>query len=169
MSEEPMDSPVSPGKGSGRLLAILLWLSLVSGTIIAILSLVEEICLARACRDTLSFTLFGIGLGWVGVAYFGIVLIVLALRGRSAGIRLLLEALVFAGIGTELRLLWIQKFVIGAWCPFCVSIACTVCTAAMLLILENLRVARSQVQPVKYFIGWLALMLPMAGLGLVIA
>ncbi|MBK5276557.1 MAG: vitamin K epoxide reductase family protein [Desulfuromonadales bacterium] len=164
-----MDNTVSPGKSSGRLLAILLWISLVSGCVIAVLSLIEEICLAQACRDTLSFTFFGFSLGWVGVAYFGLILMVLALRNRFTPMRLLLSALVFSGIGTEFRLLWIQKFIIGAWCPFCVSIACTLFVAATLLILENLQLSRSREQSGKCFLTWLALMLPMTGIGFVVA
>lgn len=164
-----MNSAVSTGNGPGRLLKILLWLSLSAGLLIAIASLIEEICMVQACRDTLSFTLFGIGLGWIGVAYFVLLLTVLALRGRFPFLSLLLDALVFTGIGTEFRLLWIQKFIIGAWCPFCVSIACALFAAALLLILENRRVSQSQVRSGKSFSVWLALMLSMTGLGLAVA
>jgi hypothetical protein len=164
-----MNSTAATNNGTDRLLTTLLWLSLSAGCVIAVLSLVEEICMVKACRDTLSFTFLGIGLGWIGVAYFGLLLTVLALRNRFSPLRLLLDCLVFAGIGTELRLLWIQKFVIGAWCPFCVSIACALFVASLLLILENCRSARSQVQSLKYLLGWLGLMLPMAGLGLAVA
>jgi uncharacterized membrane protein len=167
--EVAMNSTVSIEKGPDRLLKILLWLSLSAGCVIAVLSLVEEICMVQACRDTLSFTFFGIGLGWIGVAYFGLLLTVLALRNRLNPMRLLLAALVFAGIGTEFRLLWIQKFIIGSWCPFCVSIACTLFAAALLLILESRRAAQVQVRPGKNFLAWLALMLPMTGIGLVVA
>lgn len=164
-----MNGTVSPVKNSDRLLAILLWISLVSGCVIAVLSLIEEICLAQACKDTLSFTFFGISLGWVGVAYFGLILTVLSLRKRSSWIRLFLDALIFAGIGVEFRLLWIQKFIIGAWCPFCVSIAGMVSVAAILLIVENLRLKRSHEGPVKNFLAWLGLMLPMTAIGLAVA
>jgi hypothetical protein len=164
-----MNSAVPPAKDSGRLLTVLLWLSLTAGCVISVLSLIEELCLVQACRDTLSFTLFGVGLGWVGAGYFGGLLMLLALRTRFPLLGLLLAAMVFAGIGAEFRLLWIQKFIIGAWCPFCVSIACTVFTAAFLLLLETLRAARAQVQTLKYLTGWLALMSPMAGFGLAAA
>jgi uncharacterized membrane protein len=164
-----MNSTATAENGSGRLLTLLLWLSLTAGCVIAVLSLVEEICMVKACRDTLSFTFLGIGLGWIGVAYFGLLLTVLALRHRFSLLRLLLDCLVFTGIGTELRLLWIQKFIIGAWCPFCVSIACTLFIASFLLTVENCRAAQFQGQPLKYFLGWLGLMLPMAGIGLAVA
>lgn len=164
-----MSDTMPAGENTGRLLTILLWISLIAGCGIAVLSLIEEICLARACRDTLSFTFFGIGLGWVGIAYFAALLAVLALRRRLPLLELLLAALVFAGVGAEFRLLWIQKFIIGAWCPFCVSIAVTVFTAAILLVLDTLRVARTKAQSVKFFIGWLGVMLPVSALGLSVA
>jgi len=167
--EDMMSDSMTAGENPGRLLTILLWISLVAGCGIAIVSLIEEICLARACRDTLSFTFFGISLGWVGIVYFGTLLTVLALRRRLPVLELLLASLVFAGVGAEFRLLWIQKFIIGAWCPFCVSIAGTVFTAAVLLFLDTLRVARARVQSVKYVVGWLGVMLPMSVLGLAVA
>jgi hypothetical protein len=92
---------------------ILLWFAVSTGWLVSTFSVIEEMCMVSACRDTASFTLFGLNMGWFGIGYFSLLLVVLWLRRKDCRLDLLLSALVFSGIGAEFRLLWIQKFIIG--------------------------------------------------------
>jgi len=157
------------GTGYRRIMSILLWLSLTMGWVVSIFSVVQELCLATACSDAASFTLFGAGMGWFGIAYFSLLLLVLWLRPKNCVLNWALAAIVFSGIGAEFRLLWIQKYIIGGWCPLCVTICCALFFAAALLLIENVQVARSGERRGKRFLGWLALMAAMVAIGLSIA
>ena len=129
--------------GYNRTISILLWITVSAGLAVSTFTVIEEMCLATACRDTASFTIFGAGMGWFGIAYFVLILMSLWLRKKIYGMDWGLNALVFAGIGAELRLLWIQKYIIGSWCPLCVTICCTLLVTGILLLIEKVRTAGS--------------------------
>ena len=155
-----LDVPYSAGYRRAR--SILLWVAISTGWLVSIFSVIEELCLATACRDTASFTIFGANMGWFGIAYFSLLLILLWLRKSVYRLDQALAAMVFAGLGAELRLLWIQKYVIGSWCPLCVTICCALFIAAMLLVVERLQGGKS-------LLGWMAFMVAMIATGLAVA
>ena len=158
-----------PGAGSRRTLSILLWLALSTAWLVSIFSVIQELCMVSACRDTAVFTIFGLNMGWFGIAYFSLVLIVQWLRNKDFRLDWVFTALLFSGIGAELRLLWIQKYVIGGWCPLCVTICCALFVAALLLVVEKVQGA-GPVQGRGWSLpGWLALSLAMGASGLAIA
>jgi hypothetical protein len=126
-------------------------------------------CLATACSDAASFTLFGVGLGQFGIVYFSAILLLLWLRKKVYWSSWLLTAMVFSGIGAELRLLWIQKYIIGSWCPLCVTICAALFCTAMLLVIEKIRSTEAGPGRGKALIGWLALVSIMAAIGLAVA
>ena len=169
MHPESGRQDLPPGAGCRRALPILLWLAVSTGWLVSIFSVIQEMCMVSACRDVAVFTVFGLNMGWFGIAYFSLVLIVLWLRNKDSRMDRLFSALLFCGIGAELRLLWIQKFVIGGWCPLCVTICCALFAAAILLVVENLQGAGSVQGRVKNLPGFLALMLAMTAAGLSIA
>lgn len=156
------DGPAAPG--SGRTVSILLWLALSTCWLVAVFSVVEEMCLATACRDTAAFTVFGFNMGWFGIGNFSLILLLLRLRRKSIRVDLLLSALVFAGVGAEFRLLWIQKYIIGAWCPLCVTICCALFIAAGVLVCEKVRSESG-----KRLAGWAGLVTVMSAVGLAVA
>lgn len=162
-------SDASAGAGYRRIMSILLWLSLSTGWLVSIFSVIEELCLATACSDAASFTFFGIGMGWFGIAYFSTILLVLWLRKKVCLLQWALAAMVYSGIGAELRLLWIQKYVIGGWCPLCVTICCALIVAGILLLIENVQDAGSGEGRGKSLLGRLAFMAAMAAIGLAVA
>jgi hypothetical protein len=157
------------GTGYRRVMSILLWLSLITGWVVSIFSVIQELCLATACSDAASFTLFGAPMGWFGIAYFSLLLLLLWLRPKNSLLSWALAAIVFSGIGAEFRLLWIQKYIIGGWCPLCVTICCALFFAAALLLIENVQDARSGEGRGRTLLGWLALMTAMIAIGLSIA
>jgi len=126
-------------------------------------------CLATACSDAASFTLFGLGLGPFGIAYFSSLLLLLWLRTKVDVLNYLLAALVFSGIGAELRLLWIQKFIIGSWCPLCVSICVALFCAALLLLIEKIRSKEAGQGRGTSLLIWMALISVMMCIGLAVA
>jgi hypothetical protein len=160
---------VSINKGYRRTLSILLWLAVATGLAVSIFTLIEELCLATACSDAASFTFFGVGIGWFGIAYFSLILLLLWLRQKVYLLNLAFVAMVFSGIGAELRLLWIQKYIIGSWCPLCVTICCALFFAAMLLLIEKVQDAQSGRGGRKSLLGWLAFVIAMMAIGLAIA
>ncbi|MEI6703951.1 MAG: vitamin K epoxide reductase family protein [Deltaproteobacteria bacterium] len=156
----------TPGGGYRRILSILLWIALSTGLAVSIFTVVEELCLATACRDTASFTFFGLNMGWFGIAYFSFILILLWRRKSFYCLDWVLDAMIFSGIGAEFRLLWIQKYVIGSWCPLCVTICCSLFIAAVLLVIEKFQGAGSRGEKLP---GWTVFVLIMIATGLAIS
>ena len=152
-----------------RTMSILLWLAVSTGWLVSVFSVVEEMCLATACSDAASFTFFGVGMGLFGIAYFSLVLLLLWLRQKVYLLNLALAATVFAGIGAEFRLLWIQKYIIGSWCPLCVTICCALFFAAILLLVEKVQDAGSGQGRGKNLLGWLGFVIAMFAMGLAVA
>jgi hypothetical protein len=152
-----------------RTVSVLLWVSITTAWLVSIFSVIQELCLATACRDTVAFSFFGINLGWLGIAYFSLLLLLLWQRTGIVRLDWAVAALVFAGVGAEFRLLWIQKYIIGGWCPLCVSICCALFCAAVLLILEKKQGGEAEVADKKNLSIWLAAMAVLAALGLAIA
>ena len=157
------------GKGDRHVITILLWIALITGLVVSIFSLVEELCLSTACKDTASFTIFGVGMGWFGIAFFCFVLILLWLNKKVYGLDWVLAAIIFAGIGAEFRLLWIQKYIIGSWCPLCVTICCTMFSAGILMLVERVHLAGSVRGRGKSLSVWITFMAAMIAAGLTIA
>jgi hypothetical protein len=155
--------------GYRRTLSILLWLAVSACLAVSVFTLVEEMCLATACTDAASFTFFGVGMGWIGIAYFCLILLLLWLRHKVRVVDWAVTAMVYSGVGAEFRLIWIQKYVIGGWCPLCVSISGALFFAAIVLLLERVHEARSGEGPRKEFFGWLVFVAVMMAMGLAIA
>ena len=160
---------VPPNATYRRTMSILLWLAVTTGWLVSIFYVIKILCLATACSDTAIFTFLGVGMGWFGIAYFSSILLLLWLRQKVYLLNWALIAMVFAGIGAELRLLWIQKYIIGSWCPLCVTICCALFFAALLLLIEKVQDAGSGQGKVKSLLGWLAFVMAMFAIGLAIA
>ena len=160
---------VSP-RAKNSFITILMWLAVTVGWLVSIFTVIQEMCLATACSDAASFTLFGFNMGLSGIAYFSLILIVLWLRKRDYRLDWAFSVLIFSGIGAEIRLLWIQKYVIGSWCPLCVTICGSLFLAALLLIVEKVRGTGGESQGgVKNLLAWVVLALTMIAVGLAVA
>lgn len=123
--------------GQSRVTVGLLWLAVVAGVVLSTMDILE-IC-TDACRETATFTIFGLDFGWFGLAFFVAVLAVLAVRRRFPGVEPLLTLLLFSAAGAEVRFIWLQKYVIGTWCPLCLSLAAAVFMGCGVHLYENVR------------------------------
>ncbi|MDD2900004.1 MAG: vitamin K epoxide reductase family protein [Desulfuromonadaceae bacterium] len=159
----------NPSAGGHRALLTVLWLAVATGWLVSIFSVIDEMCLATACSDAASFTIFGFNMGWFGVAYFSSLLLVVWLRKKVVLLDWILSGMVFAGIGSEIRLLWIQKYIIGSWCPLCVTICCSLFVAALLLVVEKYMGTGPVRLSGRVRSAWVALVIMMIAAGLAVA
>ena len=89
------------------------------------------------CEETHLYRLFGLLLSPFGVGYFTLCGLAFLTRNRFRISWFLIPVLLSGALGSEFVLLWIQKYVIGKWCPLCVGIALSVVTACALIALER--------------------------------
>jgi len=126
-------TPSSPGK---TVADVVLWLALLAGLTLSVLSGLK-ICTAL-CSETAKYSIFGMDFGWFGCAFFGLLILLTVARRRFPFAGALLLYGVSAALGSELRLIWIQKYVIGSWCPVCLGIAAMVAAAFLALLYQLL-------------------------------
>jgi len=127
----------------------------------------------EACAEASLYRLFGMPLPPLGTAYFTLCGIACLLRKRHGFFRAALAVLLFGGLGAEIVFTWIQKYVIGAWCPMCIGVA--ICVAAGCALVAREYFAGTDVQltagerkfPMKRFAIHAAMVLAalLAGLG----
>ncbi|CAH2031994.1 vitamin K epoxide reductase family protein [Trichlorobacter ammonificans] len=156
-------------KAGGRWLRALLLLAALTGLAVSIFIVIEEFCLVKACRDTAAFSFFGLNMGILGILYFCAVTALLLLRSRWSRLDQLLTAAVFSGVGGEIRLIWIQKYVIGSWCPLCVTVGISLGTVAALLIAERLLSTPATDGRPGFSVRWLFMVLALLAIGLAVA
>jgi len=163
------DREMSPDGKFHRILSLLVWVAVCTGLGVSVCVVINELCLATACTDAASFTFFGVGMGWLGIAYFSLMVLLLWQRTKGRFVNLAFIAMVFSGSGAEFRLLWIQKYIIGSWCPYCVTICCALFATAILLLIEKVRNTGTVQNTGKNLFGWLAFVVVMMAAGFVIA
>lgn len=107
---------------------IIIWLATLAGLGLSVASLLK-IC--SACSETANYRVFDMDFGWFGIAFFAVLTIAVALRRRYSWSGWCTALLIFAAAGAETRLIWIQKYEIGQWCPICLAIAMVVFIACI--------------------------------------
>jgi hypothetical protein len=125
--------------------------------------------MVKACRDTAAFTVFGLNMGIFGIIYFSVLLMLLWNMHRSPWFERIMFAAVFAGFGAELRLLWIQKFIIGSWCPLCVTICIALVSGALAMLAGKFRELAVKDSPSVFIREWLPIAVVMAVVGFFVA
>jgi hypothetical protein len=93
---------------------------------------------SNGCEESHLYRFFGLPLSPLGVGYFTVCGIAFLTRNRFRLSCFLLPILLAGALGSEFVLVWIQKYVIGRWCPLCVGVAISVVTACVLTALERL-------------------------------
>jgi hypothetical protein len=149
---------------SGTVLsASFLWLAAVSGIILSIVS-VLKIC--TACSETAAFTIFGMDFGWFGIGFFVSFAALLILRRWLVWADWLVISLLFSAAGAEARFIWLQKYVIGQWCPICLWIAATVYLGCVAKLFETLGNRTFKGVGMKSYFRFLIIILVLAAVGL---
>jgi len=90
------------------------------------------------CEETHLYRIFGLPLSPLGVGYFTLCGLAFLTRNRFRFSGFLIPLLLSGALGSEFVFIWIQKYLIGKWCPLCVGIALSVVTACVLIALERL-------------------------------
>lgn len=99
----------------GCILSIVSWLRLCSG----------------ACSESHSWLVFGLPFELIGALFFISLMLLLFFSMRYNELTFYIGLMLAAALGSEYRLIQIQKYEIGNWCPICLSIATCIAIAAL--------------------------------------
>ncbi len=91
----------------------------------------------EACAETSLYRFFGAPLPPFGTVFFALCAAACLARHRLGVLRWALAVLLFGALGAEIVFLWIQKYEIGRWCPYCVGIALCVAAGCALVAREQ--------------------------------
>jgi thioredoxin family protein len=101
------------------------------------LSIVSQLKICSACTAMGSFTIFGMGFGWFGIVFFAILLAAIGLRRLFLPADGVASLLIFSAAGAECHFIWLQKYLIGQWCPICLGIASAILFATIVVLYEK--------------------------------
>lgn len=88
----------------------------------------------EACGKAHSYRLYGFTFEMFGMVYFPTVATLYFFSNRSVFLSVATAILMSMGIGAELFFIYVQKFLIGHWCPVCLSIAGVLGFASLLFL-----------------------------------
>ncbi len=115
--------------------AAIISLAICAGLVLSVLSALN-VC-TEACHEAAKFKIFDLDLGLFGILFFCALIFAFALRRQLPLGEVLCSLFVFSAAGAEAHFIWLQKYVIGHWCPLCLGIAASVyCTVFVLLYVE---------------------------------
>lgn len=107
-------------------------LALFSGIALTVISWLR-VC-SQSCADSHSYRLFGFTFEDVGMIFFPLLAITHLLSGRIQILSLFTGWMLCTALGAEAMFLYIQKYVIKAWCPICLSIASVLAIAGLVYL-----------------------------------
>jgi len=107
---------------------LIIGFALLAGFFFSLASFVE-LC-TEQCEDGKKYFLFGMPFALVGLLFFSTVAVTHYLSVSNPFYSKVTGVLVASAVGAESLFIYIQKFVIGTWCPICLSIAACVLIAA---------------------------------------
>jgi len=109
------------------------WIAAVAilGTFILTIISWFRIC-SEACSESHSYRLFGFTFEQIGLVVFPLLLISHLYSRQNFLLSLLTSLMLCGAIGAELMFIFLQKYVIGRWCPICLSIAALLAIAGII-------------------------------------
>ncbi|MDP1836492.1 MAG: thioredoxin domain-containing protein [Chlamydiales bacterium] len=113
---------------------------LVLGLILSFMSL-WHVC-STACAEGHKYRMFGLHFEAFGIAFFVASIVSYFLAFRFPRFDTLFKLLVAGALGAEIRFLYVQKYIIGSWCPLCVTIAATVAVIGLILVIQSFTTPR---------------------------
>lgn len=115
--------------GSRRWIYHLATLAILAGLALSVVSWLN-IC-TEECANTHKYKLFGFSFETLGIPFFTILLISHLFARTHAYASIASIVLAASGLGAEVMFVLIQKYMIGTWCPICLSIAACVAVVAV--------------------------------------
>jgi hypothetical protein len=146
---------------------LLLLVTSLTGLGLAIVSYIQY-C-SDACAETATFTLFGFDFGLFGILFFCGLTAVVVLRHRLPLLAPLCPLMLCASAGAEAHFTWIQKYVIGSWCPLCLGIAATVLIGVIIVTTEQVRELQTKGGSMKQYLRRAALGIATLAVGLLVS
>lgn len=116
---------------------LLISLALVVGLVLSVLSWLE-LCVEH-CTANKDYHLFGLPFAIVGMTFFTVLIAFHFLSRRYRFFSGLVGWMIAIALGAEIWFIFVQKYQIGHWCPVCLSIAASVATAALVLLIGYLK------------------------------
>lgn len=112
-----------------KLLYFLTLLALIGGFLLTIVSYIH-LCSSQ-CASTHDFRIWNMHFETIGMIFFPLLLLTHVLAWRDSFFATITGLLLAAAIGSEVIFIGVQKFMIGSWCPVCLSIATCVGLASI--------------------------------------
>lgn len=84
---------------------------------------------ADACLESHSYRLFGFTFEDVGIVFFPLLLLTHMLGRKIEILSFFTGCMLCSALGAEVMFIYLQKYVIGRWCPICLSIALSLAIA----------------------------------------
>lgn len=125
-----------------RIFVTLISMGLAAGLGMSLISL-WEIC-TSACAAGHKYRIFGIPFAPLGVAFFTFAGLGWLISFKRPEVLMPVKLMICAALGSELYFLYLQKFVIGQWCPVCLGIFAAVATLASVFGIDYLVRNRSE-------------------------
>jgi len=130
--------------------SVIIFLAIAAGFSLSVMSAMN-IC-TEACHEAARYRIFVLDLGWFGILFFSALFLAFILRNRLPWGKWICPLLLFSAAGAETHFIWLQKYVIGHWCPLCLGIAAAVYCAVFMLFVENISAPRAKGVYMKRFL-----------------
>lgn len=89
-----------------------------------------QLC-SQACAEGHTYRFFGFTFEQIGLITFPLLTLIHLLTRKFPSLTLLVGWILCAMLGTEVILIYVQKYKIGSWCPICLSIAAALSVTAL--------------------------------------
>lgn len=153
----------------GNKLRIIFFLLTLAGLALSLLSW-TDLCNFGGCTEAHDYRFFGFPLPLAGTVYFCILTTMLLFSGRLRILDTLTPLALAGGAGAEGVMIHLQKNVIQAWCPLCLTIAATVYLLCILRFYEKVIASRGfQTMNRRQFISKTLLLLVVAMAGFAVS
>jgi protein-disulfide isomerase/uncharacterized membrane protein len=132
-------APEGTTSASKQVYHLLYWitaLAIITGIVLSVVSWLR-IC-SSSCSESHNWRFFGFSFEFLGLVAFIVVLIFHLLSKRYPDLSFYTGLMLIGAVGAELKLVFIQKYIIKAWCPICLSIAACIFIGAACFTIKYL-------------------------------
>lgn len=112
-------------------------ISILAGLILSIVSWMDA-C-TEACSAAHQYRFFGLRFEWLGVTIFLTAGLLHFYAKTKPYLTRLVGLMMIGALGSEVVFIGIQKYVIGSWCPLCLSIASTIGIIVLVYVVNYIK------------------------------